>query len=28
VVATYSGPENSGMPQTISVDQTMQVSQQ
>ena len=28
VVATYSGPENSGMPQTISVDQTMQISQQ
>ncbi|HVG91603.1 MAG TPA: hypothetical protein VNB54_08945 [Alphaproteobacteria bacterium] len=28
VVATYSGPENSGMPQTISVDQTMQVTQQ
>ena len=28
VVATYSGPENSGMPHTISVDQTMQVSQQ
>jgi hypothetical protein len=28
VVATYSGPENSGMPRTISVDQTMQISQQ
>lgn len=28
VVATYSGPENSGMPQTISIDQTMQISQQ
>ncbi|MGZ4854798.1 MAG: hypothetical protein ACXV5R_06900 [Candidatus Angelobacter sp.] len=28
IVATYSGPESSGMPQTISVDQTMQVSQQ
>ena len=28
VVATYSGPENSGMPHTISVDQTMQISQQ
>jgi hypothetical protein len=28
VVATYSGPEGSGMPQTLSVDQTMQVSQQ
>jgi hypothetical protein len=28
IVATYSGPENSGMPKTLSVDQTMQVSQQ
>ena len=28
IVATYSGPENSGMPHAISVDQTMQVSQQ
>lgn len=28
VVATYSGPENSGMPQTISIDQTMQITQQ
>ena len=28
VVATYSGPESSGMPKTISIDQTMQVSQQ
>ena len=28
VVATYAGPENSGMPRTISVDQTMQISQQ
>jgi hypothetical protein len=28
VVATYSGPEHSGMPQIISVDQTMQISQQ
>jgi hypothetical protein len=28
IVATYGGPENSGMPKTISVDQTMQVSQQ
>jgi hypothetical protein len=28
IVATYSGPEGSGMPQTLSVDQTMQVSQQ
>jgi hypothetical protein len=28
ILATYSGPENSGMPKTLSVDQTMQVSQQ
>jgi hypothetical protein len=28
IVATYSGPENWGIPQTISVDQTMQVTQQ
>jgi hypothetical protein len=28
IVATYAGPESSGMPRTISVDQTMQVSQQ
>jgi hypothetical protein len=28
IVATYSGAENSGMPKTLSVDQTMQVSQQ
>lgn len=28
IVATYSGPESSGMPKTLSVDQTMQVSQQ
>ncbi|MBZ5505901.1 MAG: hypothetical protein LAO78_10485 [Acidobacteriia bacterium] len=28
VVATYSGPESSGMPKTISIDQTMQISQQ
>jgi hypothetical protein len=28
IVATWTGPENSGMPHTISVDQTMQVSQQ
>ena len=28
IVATYSGPEGSGMPQTLSVDQSMQVSQQ
>jgi len=28
IVATYSGPESSGMPKTISIDQTMQISQQ
>lgn len=28
IVATYSGPEGSGMPQNLSVDQTMQVNQQ
>jgi hypothetical protein len=28
IVATYTGPENSGMPSTLSIDQTMQVSQQ
>ena len=28
IVATYAGPENSGMPSTLSIDQTMQVSQQ
>ena len=28
IVATYSGPATSGMPKTLSVDQTMQVSQQ
>jgi len=28
IVATYSGPESSGMPKTLSIDQTMQVSQQ
>ena len=28
IVATYSGPESSGMPKILSVDQTMQVSQQ
>ncbi len=28
ILATYSGPESSGMPKTLSVDQTMQVSQQ
>ncbi|HEX4603850.1 MAG TPA: hypothetical protein VH724_07645 [Candidatus Angelobacter sp.] len=28
IVATYSGPENSGMPRTLSIDQSMQISQQ
>jgi hypothetical protein len=28
IVATYAGPAGSGMPQSLSVDQTMQVSQQ
>jgi hypothetical protein len=28
IVATYTGPENSGMPKTVSIDQTMQISQQ
>ena len=28
ILATYSGPESSGMPKTLSADQTMQVSQQ
>jgi len=28
IVATYSGPENSGLPRTLSIDQTMQISQQ
>jgi hypothetical protein len=28
IVATYSGAEGSGMPKTLSIDQTMQVSQQ
>jgi hypothetical protein len=28
IVATYAGPASSGMPQMLSVDQTMQVSQQ
>ncbi len=28
IVATYSGPENAEMPKTISIDQTMQISQQ
>ena len=28
IVATWAGPENSGMPKTLSIDQTMQISQQ
>jgi hypothetical protein len=28
IVATYSGPENSGMPKSLSIDQSMQISQQ
>jgi len=28
IVATYSGPEKSGMPKTLSIDQSMQISQQ
>ena len=28
IVATYSGPDSAGMPKTISIDQTMQISQQ
>jgi hypothetical protein len=28
IVATYGGPENSGMPKTLSIDQTMEISQQ
>lgn len=28
IVATYSGPENSGMPSALSIDQSMQISQQ
>ena len=28
IVATYSGAESAGTPKTISVDQTMQISQQ
>lgn len=28
IVATYSGPESAGMPKTLSIDQSMQVSQQ
>jgi len=28
IVATYSGPENSGMPKTLSIDESMQISEQ
>jgi hypothetical protein len=28
IVATYAGPENSGMPKTISIDQSMEISRQ
>jgi hypothetical protein len=28
IVATYSGPEGSGLPRTISIDPTMQISQE
>jgi hypothetical protein len=28
IVATYSGPETSGMPKTLSIDQSMQISQE
>ena len=28
IVATYAGPENSGMPKTLSIDQSMQISQE
>lgn len=28
IIATYAGPASAGMPQTLSVDQTMQVNQQ
>ncbi|HKT50933.1 MAG TPA: hypothetical protein VJV96_11565 [Candidatus Angelobacter sp.] len=28
IVATYSGSEGSGMPKSLSIDQTMQISQQ
>jgi hypothetical protein len=28
IVATYTGPENNGMPRALSIDQTMQISQQ
>ena len=28
IMATYSGPEGSGLPRTISIDPTMQISQE
>jgi hypothetical protein len=28
ILATYNGPENSGMPRSLSIDQSMQISQQ
>ena len=28
IVARYSGPENSGMPKTLSIDQSMEISQE
>lgn len=28
IVATWTGPENAGMPKTLSIDQTMQISQE
>jgi len=28
IVATYSGPESSGMPKLMSIDQSMQISQE
>jgi hypothetical protein len=28
ITATYSGPENSGMPKSLSIDQTMQIIQE
>jgi hypothetical protein len=28
IVATYNGPENSGMPKTLSIDPSMQISQE
>ena|SRR5215472_2291013 len=28
IVATWTGPESTGMPRTLSIDQTMQISQE